>query len=44
MGLSMEFGITDTFAVGVVAYGVCALMVVELARRPAALQAVTGAR
>ena len=34
MGLSMEFGITDTYAVGVFAYGLCAVMAVELVRRP----------
>ena len=30
MGLSMEFGIADTYAVGIFAYGLCAVMAVEL--------------
>jgi SAM-dependent methyltransferase len=33
MALSMQFGIADTYAAGVVAYGVCALMAIELAGR-----------
>ena len=43
MGLSMEFGITDTYAVGVLAYGLCAVMAVELVRRPSVTEALTGA-